>query len=315
MNETNQIVTIMDTKPHPDFMKAGKIAARVLNEVGSEVRPGVKLLKVCQLAEKKILEFGATGIAFPCNISINNEAAHYTSPHGDTRLFPDKGLVKIDIGAHVNGHISDTAITIDLDGSYEKYVEAARSALDAAIEVVIPDISLGDVGKEIERTIKGFGLKPVHQLTGHQLKPFNLHAGKNVPNIGMKFTEKMRLGETFAIEPFATNGNGTIKSGQDAFIFSNDMRNKKKLDDHTLRVRNVARKRFGNLPWASRWIHSKSGDIDVDAAIKNLQRAGAIHGYAVLYEGKNGLVSQFEHSIFVGEKGAIVSTRRDDEIS
>ncbi|MFW9810141.1 MAG: type II methionyl aminopeptidase [Candidatus Thorarchaeota archaeon] len=305
----------METKPHPDFMKAGRIAARVLSVVNSEVKPGVKVLKICQLAEKKILEFGATGIAFPCNISIDNEAAHYTSPHGDKKQFPDKGLVKIDIGAHVNGHISDTAITVDLDGSYKKYVEAAKSALDAAIDVVTPDISLGDVGREIERAIKRFGLKPVHQLTGHQLKPYNLHAGKNVPNIGMKLTGKMRLGETFAIEPFATNGNGTIRSGQNAYIFSNDMRSKKKFDDHTLLVRNVARKRFGNLPWASRWIHSKSGDIDVEAAIKKLQRAGAIHGYAVLYEGKNGIVSQFEHSIFVGENGAIVSTRRDDETS
>ena len=300
----------MEAKPHPDFMKAGKIAARVLSLVGSEVKPGVKVLKICQLAEKKILEFGATGIAFPCNISIDNEAAHYTSPHGDTKKFPDKGLVKIDIGAHVNGHIADTALTVDLDGSYEKYVEAARNALNAAIEAVIPDISLGDVGKEIERTIKGYGLKPVHQLTGHQLKPWNLHAGKNVPNIGVKLTGKMRLGETFAIEPFATTG-----SGSRAYFFSNVLRNKNKIDAHTLRVRNIARKRFGNLPWASRWIHSKSGDIDVETAIQKLERAGAIHGYAVLYEGKDGIVSQFEHSIFVGENGAIVSTRRDEELS
>jgi methionyl aminopeptidase len=91
------------------------------------------------------------------------------------------------------------------------------------------------------------------------------------------------------------------------------MKNKKKLDKTTLRVRNIARQRFGSFPWAARWLHSKSGNIDVAAAINNLQRAGVIHGYAVLLEGKNGLVSQFEHSIFVGSTGAIVSTRRDDE--
>ncbi|MHA2153311.1 MAG: hypothetical protein ACXAAQ_15150, partial [Candidatus Thorarchaeota archaeon] len=102
---------------------------------------------------------------------------------------------------------------------------------------------------------------------------------------------------------FATNGNGTIKSGPRAFIFSNNPRNKKKLDSHTLRVRNVARKKFGHLPWASRWIHSKSGNIDVDTAIHKLQRAGAIHGYAVLYEGKDGIVSQFEHSYSLVRKG------------
>ena len=303
----------MDPKPHPDFMKAGKIAAHALSYVAPMVRPGTKVLKICQLAEKKILESGATGVAFPCNVSINDEAAHYTSPHGDAKTFPDKGLVKIDVGANVFGYLSDTAITVDLDGSFEKFVEASREALESAIEVVSPDVSLGDVGSAIERTIKRYGLRPIHQLSGHQLKQWNLHAGKNVPNVGMKLTGKMRLGETFAIEPFATDGNGTIKSGSMAYIFSNDMKNKKQLDTTTQRVRNVARQRFGTLPWAGRWLHSKSGNIDVTAAIKILERAGAIHGYAVLYEGKNGMVSQFEHSIFVGSTGAIVSTRRADE--
>ncbi len=229
-------------------------------------------------------------------------------------MFPDKGLVKIDIGAHVNGYISDTAITVDLDGSYEKFISAAKEALDAAIETVRPGAKLGDVGKSIERTIKGHGLKPIHQLSGHQLKPWNLHAGKNVPNVGMKISSAMNLGETYAIEPFATDGNGTIKSGQYSYIFSNDMKNKKKIDRNALRVRNAARHLFKTLPWAGRWLHGRITGIDVEVALKALQRAGVIHGYPVLYEGKNGMVSQFEHSVFVGSEGAIVSTRRDNEL-
>ena len=154
----------MAEKPHPDFMKAGKVSGKVLSFIEGEVNPGVKVLKICKFAEEKIMEFGASGIAFPCNVSINSEAAHYTSPHGDTKVFPDKGLVKIDIGAHVNGYISDTAITVDLDGSYEKFIAAAKDALEAAIETVRPDVRLGEVGKSIERTIKKQGLKPIHQL-------------------------------------------------------------------------------------------------------------------------------------------------------
>lgn len=303
----------MSKKPHPDFMKAGEIAARVMSEILTEVKPGVKVLKICTLAERKILEYGASGIAFPCNVSINDEAAHYTSPHGDTKTFPDKGLVKVDMGAHVNGYLSDTAATVDLDGSYEKYIMSAKEALEAAIDVIRPGVKLGEVGASIEKAIKKHGLKPVHQLSGHQLKPWILHAGKNVPNMSMRMTEKMKMGETFAVEPFATNGNGTIKSGRKAYIFSNDMRNKKKLDKLTLQIRNIARQKFGTLPWASRWLHKLKTNIDINAAINTMTRVGAIHGYPVLIEGKNGMVSQFEHSIFVGEEGAIVSTRRKDE--
>ena len=304
----------MGNKPHPDFMKARKIAGKVLSLIEGEVKPGVKVLKICRLAEEKIMEFGASGIAFPCNVSINEEAAHYTSPHSDTKVFPNTGLVKVDIGAHVNGYISDTAITVDLDGSYEKYIVAAKNALEAAIETVRPNVRLGEVGRAIESTIKKQGLKPIHQLSGHQLKPWILHAGKNVPNVGMKVSSSMNLGETYAIEPFATNGNGTIKSGPYAYIFSNKMKNKKKLDRDTLRVRNAARQMFKTLPWAGRWLHGKITGVDVNVAIKALQRAGAIHGYPVLYEGKDGMVSQFEHSMFVGPEGAIVSTRRDNEV-
>ncbi|MHA1638446.1 MAG: type II methionyl aminopeptidase [Candidatus Thorarchaeota archaeon] len=304
----------MTTKPHPDFMKAGEIAARTISDVMKQVKPGVKLLRICKLAEKKIMDYGASGHAFPCNVSINNEAAHYTSPHRDEKVFPDKGLVKIDLGAHVNGYLSDTAVTVDLDGSFENFMSAAREALEAAIDTIRPGVKLGEVGASIEKTIKKHGLKPVHQLSGHQLKPMILHAGKNVPNIRMRMSEKMELGETYAVEPFATDGDGTVKNGRYAYIFSNDMKSKKKLDRLTLQVRNMARQRFGTLPWASRWLLESKTKIDLVAALHNLRKAGVIRGYPVLLEGKDGMVSQFEHSIFVGEEGAIVSTRRADEI-
>ncbi|MHA1575889.1 MAG: type II methionyl aminopeptidase [Candidatus Thorarchaeota archaeon] len=305
----------MKTKPHPDFMKAGKIAARAISDVMKEVKPKVKVMRICKLAERKIMDYGATGLAFPCNVSIDNEAAHYTSPRDDKKVFPDKGLVKIDLGAHVNGHLSDTAITVDLDGSYEDFMSAAKEALEAAIQTIKPGIKLGKVGAAIERTIKGYRkLRPVHQLSGHQLKPWILHAGKNVPNMSTRTSEKMNLGETYAVEPFATNGDGTVKSGKGMYIFSNDLKNKKKLDRLTQQIRNITRQRFGTLPWASRWLYESKTKIDIAAAIHNLRRAGAIRGYSILLEGKDGMVSQFEHSLFVGEEGAIVSTRRQNEI-
>jgi methionyl aminopeptidase len=296
------------TSPHPDFVKAGRIATKVLKEVSQQVKPGVKFLKICSLAEKKILEYGGRP-AFPCNVSLNEEAAHYTSPHNDSRVFPIKGLVKVDIGAHVNGYLADTAVTIDLDGSYENFIAAASSALDAAIEVIHPGVRVGDVGAAIERTIKKHGLRPVHQLSGHQLKQWNLHAGTNVPNVGTRRGAKMNLGETFAVEPFATDGNGTVRSSPESYIFANVLSNKKKLDRLTSQIRNAARQKFGTLPWASRWLNNSR--VNVTAAIHTLLRVGAIRSYPVLIEGKGGMVSQFEHSLFVGEKGAIVTTLRD----
>ena len=127
----------------------------------------------------------------------------------------------------------------------------------------------------------------------------------------MRLTDIMNLGETYAIEPFSTDGNGTIKSDSCVYIFSNDMKNKKKLDRLTLQIRDIARRKFGTLPWASRWLYDEKTKVDITIALKTLLRAGAIHGYPVLLESKDGMVSQFEHSVFVGDEGAIVSTKYD----
>ena len=295
----------MTVRPNPDFIKAGAIAAKVLSEVVKEVRPGTKVIRICQLADRKIAEYGGKP-AFPCNVSIDDEAAHYTSPRGDKKVFPDKGLVKVDLGAHVNGQLSDTAVTVDLDGSYEKFIAASKTALEKAIEVIEPGVKLGEVGSVIEREIKKHGLRPIHQLSGHQLKPWILHAGKTVPNVGTRGSERMNIGEAFAIEPFSTDGNGTVKGSNDAYIFSNVMSSKKKLDRLSAQIRNIARRRFGTLPWAGRWLNDKK--IDVTAALHSLLRAGAIRAYPVLLEGKGGMVAQFEHTVFVAEEGAIVTT-------
>jgi len=296
----------MSTRPHPDLLESGKIASRVRTEIAKQAKPGVSVLRLCHTAESKILEYGATGLAFPCNISINEEAAHYTSPQGDSRVLPDKGLVKIDLGAHVNGHLSDTAVTVDMDGSYSDFVTAAQNALSAAIELVEPGIGLGQIGAAIERAIKKEGLKPVYQLSGHQMKPWILHAGKSVPNVETHGTGVMKAGEVYAIEPFSTDGNGSVRAGEEVYIFSSVSRIKPKMDRLARQLRNTLRKRFRSLPFASRWIRMND---EIHAAFGRLLQAGVIRGYPVLIEGKDGMVAQWEHTVFVSEDGGVVTTQ------
>ncbi|NWF97152.1 MAG: type II methionyl aminopeptidase [Candidatus Thorarchaeota archaeon] len=296
----------MRVRPHPDLVKAGRIAARALADVVKTVRPGVQVSKVCKLAEAKILDYGATGLAFPCNLSIDEVAAHYTSPRNDTSVIPDKGLVKIDIGASVRGYLSDTATTVDIDGSYEEFVAASSSALEEAIEAMRPGARLGDIGAVIERGIKRNGFRPVYELSGHQMKRGVLHAGKSVPNIATSSGQQVLRGETYAIEPFATDGDGTVRMTAEAYIFSNMETDWRRLRAEARSVYTVARRRFGSLPWASRWLAVDG--VDVDAAIRELVNAGALREYPVLVEGKLGMVAQAEHSVFVGADGAMVLT-------
>ncbi len=296
----------MATKPHPDSLEAGQIAAKVLDETIGLVTPGRNVVDICEFAEKKIRELGAHP-AFPCNVSINSEAAHYSSPYGDTRKVPEKGLIKVDLGAHVNGHISDTARTVDLDGSFGHYIAAVEDALQAAIDMVRPGVKTGQVGAAIEDAIRYHDLQPVYQLSGHELKPWILHAGRNVPNVGSRKGGIMKSGDTFAIEPFATDGDGSITSDQRMYIFRNNMSSGTHLESTTKQLRDRARRLFGSLPWASRWIYDTS--LDMAYQLKTMLRKRVITGYPVLLDAKGGMVSQSEHTVFVGEDGAIVTTK------
>ena len=90
---------------------AGRIAREVREAMKSFVREGMQIIEVCERAETLIQDKGAQP-AFPCNVSVNEVAAHYTSPPRDRSIIPKNSIVKIDVGAHIDGYIADTAVAI-----------------------------------------------------------------------------------------------------------------------------------------------------------------------------------------------------------
>lgn len=299
----------MVTSPTPESVKAGKIAARVLEEVSEMVEPETRIIKICTTAEKKIREYGGIP-AFPCNVSINHIAAHSTSPKGDKSEIPEFGLVKIDVGVHVDGYIADTALTVDIDGTLDGFIAATEEALAEAISTIHQGITLGEVGATIERVIKAYGLKPISNLTGHDLKRYRLHAGKQVPNIKTRGTPTCEVGEYYAIEPFATSGIGTVIDSDYIFIFTNTGIDTP-LEGTTEKLRKYLRDTYGPLPFTSRWIGTGVKDIDVVSELKQLMREKTIRGYPMQIEKKARPVSQAEHTVFISEDGPMILTIRN----
>ncbi|MFW9787851.1 MAG: type II methionyl aminopeptidase [Candidatus Thorarchaeota archaeon] len=299
----------MSAGPNPSAISSGKIAARVLDEICDEIEPGKRIIKICALAENKIKEYGGTP-AFPLNVSINHIAAHSTSPRGDKSEIPEFGLVKLDVGVHVDGYITDTARTIDLDGTLEGFVIATEDALSDAIDLMRPGAELGDIGHTIEKVIKEYGLRPIKNLSGHNIKKYRLHAGKIVPNVKKKGIGTVEVGEYYAIEPFATTGTGTVIDSEYVYIFSNTGVDEP-LEGTAEKLRLYLRERYGPLPFASRWIGTKSKDVDLIEEIKALLKAKAIRGYPMQIEKKGRPVSQTEHTVYISEDGPIVLTQKD----
>ena len=305
--DSKKVGAFIVVNPHPSQIKAGKIAARVLKEVGEIIKPGQKVFRICTQAEKKIIEYGGRP-AFPCTVSINHITAHYTSPESDKTVIPDNGLVKLDLGAQVDGYLSDVARTFDMDGTLEGFVAATDDALDEAIQLLKPGVSLGELGKTIEKIIKAYGLKPIRNLTGHNMEKYKLHAGKKVPNVKVRDAAIVEVGECYAIEPYATSGEGTVIDSDFIYILSNTGKDEP-LEGTTEKLRVHLRKKYGPLPFAARWIGTSAKDIDLVKELRALMRVKAIRGHPVQISKKGRPVSQSEHTVFVSETGPIILTK------
>lgn len=281
--------------------KAGALLKQIRDEAAARIKPGVPLIEIAEFVEGRIRDAGAEP-AFPCNISRNHEAAHYTPKAGDPLVFGED-LVKLDVGAQVDGFIADTAVTVDLSGRFGPIVEAARKGLEAAIATVRAGVSTAEIGAAIERAIGEFeGVRPVGNLTGHGLERYTQHAPPSIPNRATPGGPRLRAGQTIAIEPFATTGAGRVKDGPAVEIVM--LTGEKPVRLPQGRAVQAELRKFRGLPVAKRWLKSPQMEI----GLRQLKGAGLLHEYPVLVEVSGAPVAQFEHSVIVTESGCEVFT-------
>ena len=290
------------------FREAGIISRKVKGEAYRIVKEGVSILEICETLEDLIRSEGAEP-AFPCNVGVNEVAAHYTATPRDVSIIPPRSIVKVDIGVSLDGYIADTAITVVLDPRLEPLAESARIALHEAIKAIKPGIPISKIGSIIHKTITGMGFKPIRNLTGHEIKRYNLHAGLSIPNVPTRSRERLREGHIYAIEPFATTmrGAGEVVSMRTATIFRIDPETvfRRKLGSEEIKLAKLLAEKFDSLPYTPRWID----DFDRFGKIhERMVRTGKIHGYPVLVERLGEPVAQFEHTVYVSSNGCEILT-------
>jgi methionyl aminopeptidase len=278
------------------WREASRIAARA-RELGLRlVVPGARRRDVADAIEASIRSAGAEP-SFPANLSRNDEAAHYTPDPADTVEFVAGDLVKVDVGAHLDGAISDTADTVEVGGGHrhENLVRAAREGLRAGIAEVRPGVRVDRISAAIAGAIRARGLKPMENLTGHSIERYLLHAGKSIPNVPGMSDATLEEGEIIAIEPFATNGVGLIENG----TFGNIVRFRSDPGAKEPALSDLFA-RFRTLPFTLRWVAREEDRVALTRGRRFLQT------YPIFVERGRGLVAQAEHTVLVGPHGAEV---------
>ncbi len=302
------LVSEYDKDALAKFQRAGVILRETREEMRRFVREDMPIIEICEKAENLIRKKGAKP-AFPCNVSINEVAAHYTSPPNDSRRIPAKSIVKVDIGAHVDGYVADTAVTVCFDPEYDSLVKAAEAALGKAVENIGPGMSTSKLGTIIEGTIKSFGYRPISNLTGHQVGRYLVHAGTSLPNVPQLFSSKIRLGGVYAIEPFVTlhNATGKVEDGEETTIYRL-VRSRSQKDPCAKQLLKHIEENFRTLPFAERWLQGVVPKEEYGEAFRELLSSKAIMSYYVFVEASRKPVAQAEHTVLIVKDGCTVLT-------
>jgi len=301
------MVSGLPGEQYEKYRRAGRIASRIKGLLRDLVGEGELALEICEKVEGWTIELGGRP-AFPCNIGINEVAAHFTPGPDDETRIPEGSIVKVDFGVHVDGYISDNAITYVFDSKYEHLRIAAEEALLSATDAIRAGLRASEIGAIVEREILRRGCKPVRDLTGHKMDRYSLHAGKSLPNVHDIDGNRILEGEVYAIEPFVTlpKGAGTV-IGRGGQIYRL-VKEKGIGDRRAIEMLNFIRGEYRGLPFAQRWILGAHFPMDYMEAWMELVRKKCIMPYPVLVESSNSPVAQSEHTVIVLGDGCEVLT-------
>lgn len=291
-----------------DYLKAGKIAGEVRENVRKKNWVGSTLTEICEYVESEIIKRGVK-CAFPVNTSLNEVAAHYTAEPNDPKTVSDTDLIKIDLGAQVNGYIADTAVTVNYDQQYDSLVQAAEDALQSAMSMIKVGVKSKDVGRKIQNTIQDMGFKPIANLSGHSLDQYTIHAGKTVPNMWTIGSFSFSENEVFACEPFVTTKNalGFVRNGKIKNIYALVSRKKTK-EIEADKLLEYIWNNFNMLPFALRWIVKEWEEKEARKLLDFLVKKKVVKAYAILVEANGKTVAQAEHTFIPTETGVTITT-------
>lgn len=193
--------------------KAGDLVYRTHELLKEHVKVGVTTLELDQIAEKFILENGATPSfkgydGYPASVcaSINDEVVHGIP--GDISL-KEGDLISLDIGAFLDGFHGDAARSYVVgSGSDEtnKLIEVTKQSFFEGLKYVKPGNHLYQISSAIQRYVESNGFSIVRDLVGHGIGR-DLHEEPQIPNYKpMGRGPKLRPGMVLAIEPMVNVG-------------------------------------------------------------------------------------------------------------
>ena len=223
--------------------RAGRLAAEVLDYIGPHVQPGVRTDELDRLCDEYTRRHGATSaplgyMGYPKATCISpNEVVCHGIP-GERRLVSGD-CVNIDVTVILDGWYGDSNRMFhvgEVAPEARRLTNVTYACLMAAIDVVRPGATFGDIGHVIQQMAEAEGFSVVRNFAGHGLgrvfhcDPVVLHYGR--PGQG----DVIRKGMFFTIEPMINAGRYGVKVLDDGWTAVTKDRSLSAQFEHTLGV-------------------------------------------------------------------------------
>ena len=223
-------VTIKSAREIELMREAGRILAKVHDELGKVVVPGMSTKEVDRICEEMIRSYGCIPSflnyeGFPASVcvSINDEVVHgIPDKH---RYLEDGDIVSLDTGVIWKGYQSDAARTHmigEVSEQARKLVEVTEQSFFEGIKQAKAGNHLNDISQAIQAYAESFGFGVVRDLVGHGIGT-EMHEAPEVPNFSThRKGMKLVVGMTLAIEPMITAGRYDVAWSDDGWTVVTD---------------------------------------------------------------------------------------------
>ena len=207
-------ITIKSPQELDSMRRAGAVVGSVITLLKRSVEPGITTRELDNIAFKEITRFGAKPTfkgyrGFPASIctSVNEEIVHGIP---SKRVLREGDVVKLDVGATLDGLIGDAAVSLPVGEITEEagsLLEATQQCLVEGINASLPGNRIGDIGAAVQAFGEARGYGVVREFVGHGVGRF-LHEEPQVPNYGQPGKGPLlRPGMCIAIEPMLNLGD------------------------------------------------------------------------------------------------------------
>jgi methionyl aminopeptidase len=194
--------------------RVADVVRLTLDALERGVRDGITTAELDGIAGAVFASHGARSApalvyGFPGTVllSVNDEIVHGVP---GSRPLARGDVVKLDVTAEKDGYMADAARTVIVGAGSEtarRLLACVRSAFDRALAVARAGRRVSEIGRAIEKEVRGHGFRVVRGLDGHGIGR-TIHEPPSVPNYYNLFqTDVLTDGMVLTIEPIISAGS------------------------------------------------------------------------------------------------------------